>query len=172
MYTTRAKIIATLALGTLVTSIIGFTALYVFVHQQKTHFFTQSTERDKTRAQLQALQDLERTLDESKEDRLFLQNRLLEKESIIDFIALIETLAKEQGVVLTTTLAEKPLNKSFSTITMGIRIEGTYAQVMHMLKIHEALPYQSSLGTVSVVRGGEDTWSSTYELRVTQIKSL
>lgn len=157
---------------------IGAVSAYVFfffsVEKQKEKFIAERTARAEASARKEALSALMRTLDETKEERTDLFTRVLQEEDVIDLLALIETVGKEQGVVLTTnSLTVEPINATFESLVVSIDVEGPLTGVMHVLKLLEHLPYQSSVRNVQVLRNeSEEGWKSTYDVRVTKYKKI
>jgi len=148
----------------------------VFLHvvtKQKTEFTEQTAENIRAEAHHESLASLMETLEKTKDERESLTSRVLREEDVIDFLALIESLGKEQGVILSTnSLTVEPIDAVFETLIVNVGVEGSYAGVMQVLKILEHLPYQTAISGFQVTHGGEDdaTWKSTYNVRVTKFK--
>src|SRR5690606_5770932 len=100
-------------------------------------------------------------------------SRILEEEEVINFLALVETLGKEQGVELTTSaLTVQPLDNVFEYLVMNVQIKGGYESVTHLIALFENLPYQSTLGKLQIRREEGGVWIAQFELRVTKFKKV
>lgn len=114
-------------------------------------------------------------LDETSDDRSSLRSRILTEENVIDFLALIEAVGREQGVLLeTTAVAVQPIDVTFETLVVSVKVKGQYSALVQTLTLFEQLPYQLTLSGVQFVRTSEgniDQWESTYNIQVTKFKA-
>lgn len=167
------KIIATTGILFFLLCLGVFSVFLHVVTKQKTEFTEQTVENLRAEAHHDALADLMETLAKTKSERESLISRVLREEDVIDFLALIESLGDEQGVGLTTTsLTVEPIDATFETLVVNVGVEGSYAGVMQVLKILEHLPYQTAISGFQISHGGggNPTWKSTYNVRVTKFK--
>lgn len=155
------------------------TSLVVFVYaieDKKNELLEKSQEEAKQEFHRKSLTTLTEALNTSKDEREFLLARILKEEDVIEFLTLVETIGKEQGVSLTTnSLTVQPINNSFETLVVNVSVEGVYPAIMHTLKLFEHLPYQVTLTTVRLEKineGTEGVWRSLYEIRVTKFKKV
>ena len=113
-------------------------------------------------------------LEETRGERESLQKHILTQDGVIDFLTLIENIGREQMVQLkTNTIIVRPLNKTFETMVVNISVEGPYVALVKVLTLFEHVPYQVSIRNVqftNMEKEGEDVWSSTYDIEVTQFK--
>lgn len=167
----RTKIIATLGGAFLLVSIIVCAAFFFIVTQKKNSYQARSIERQETKARLESLDALTKTLEETKSEREFIRSRILTEEEVIDFLALIESLGRNQGGDLTTSsLTVSPLNTDFETLDIDIRVRGTYGAIMNILRQFENLPYQVAISAVNITKEDNDVWVSTFKIKVTKFK--
>lgn len=168
------KIIAIVGMGTLLVGLVVFTMFLRAVELHKESYVAQTKEQAELEARQVALSKLERTLEETEDERTSLLSRVLREEEVIDFLALVETLGDEQGVALSTdSLTVEPINALFEALVLGVTVRGSYEGVVQVLKILENLPYQATIAQVRLVKGSDDAgevWQSTYSLRVTKYK--
>lgn len=128
------------------------------------------------KAQYEQLASLVRLVDETAPERTELTSRVLTEEGMVDFLSLVETVAKEQGVKLTTdSLTVKDVSARFEQLDVQVSFEGSYDAVTHVLRLLEVLPYQSSIASVVVTRTevteeGADAWNAAVEFSVTKFK--
>lgn len=156
-------------------SIFLYWGFFHLVEQHKIHL----EEMRDTHARIEQNRDtftaLVARLDETRGERASLQKRLLTEEGVIDFLTLIENVGREQQVLLkTNTITIHPINEVFETVVINLSVEGAYPALVKVLTLFEYLPYQVSIRNVqfSAMEGEKkDTWSSTYDIEVTQFKS-
>ena len=123
------------------------------------------------------LASMERLVMETEAERAELAGLILKEEDVVDFLALIETLGKEQGVVFKTE-SLKPIEgkTTFDELELNLSVTGKEKNVLNMLRLLESLPYKSSVERVSFSRNGgnvEDaTWLGLFTLRVTKYKKI
>lgn len=170
----RTKIVASIGAAFLIASIGAYVFFFLSVSNHKKQFVAEGIARAEAKSRHESLSALMRTLEETQTDRQNLFTRILTEEDVIDLLALIESVGNEQGVELTTnSLTVAPINDTFETLVVDLDVKGSYASVVHVLKLMEQLPYQSSVTNVQVVRESEEGgpgWRSTYEVRVTKFK--
>lgn len=122
----------------------------------------------------QALSSLVRLVEETTTERGEIVSRILHEEDVIDFLALIEELGREQGVELnTTSLNVASVDNLYDELQISVSVTGSRASVIHMLKLFETLPYQSyiSRARISQTSGAEaNAWSGTFAVHVTKYK--
>lgn len=153
--------------------------LFAFAYEienKKSELYVKSQEEAKQELHKKSLTTLTEALDISKEEREFLLSRILKEEDVIEFLTLVETVGKEQGVSLTTnSLTVQPINSSFETLVVNISVEGAYPAIVHTLKLFERLPYQVTISTVRLEKMGDGNgslWRSAYEIRVTKFTKV
>lgn len=156
-------------------SIFLYWGFFHLVEQHKMHL----NEMRESHARIEQNRDtftaLVARLEETRSDRESLQKRLLTEEGVIDFLTLIETVGREQQVLLkTNTITTRPINEAFETVVINLSVEGTYPALVKVLTLFEYLPYQVSIRNVqfSAMEGEKKgTWTSTYDVEVTQFKT-
>lgn len=117
----------------------------------------------------------------SFEERASLRTLLLEEEKIIEFLGLIEDLAREQGVgIETSNLTVAPLG-AFEEFTLTLNLTGSYEAVLHVLKLLETVPYQSSISRLQLMQGAGSEgvasgiggeWGATVDMHITKYRNL
>jgi Tfp pilus assembly protein PilO len=152
-----------------VISVVVFVAFFITVSGQKVNHISHAQERADAKAHKESLQTLMQVLDETKTERESLFTRFVSEEEVIDFLALIESLGKEQNLELATkSLNVSPINEHFESLDIGLEIEGTYSQVMTMLSMLEELPYQVTILNVQLQQNDDKTWSGMFGINVTK----
>ncbi len=168
------KIIAAGGVSLFIVSVTAFVLFLRAVENHKVNFIEQTTARAELEAHRATLERLMRTLEDTKEERASLFSRVLKEEEVIDFLALIESLGREQGVTLATNaLTVEPIDSEFETLVVRVSVGGSYSGVMQVLKILENLPYQASVADVQLTMSegeGGALWQSSYSVRVTKFK--
>lgn len=150
-----------------------FSVFFFIVTKQKAHFHEKSVERAEIQAHQDSLTALMRTLGDTENERISLRTRIVPDEDVVDILALIESLGKEQGVILTTnSLTVAPINNLFETLVINVSVEGSYQSIIHTLKLLEHLPYQSEVGKVQMENQQGMKWNGAVEVRVTKFKKI
>ena len=146
------KIIAAVSIFIFLVSSTIFVGFAFIVYGQKVKFEEMGRTYAESKSRRESIENLTRILDETKEDRTTLISRIITEEDVIDLLSLIETLGKEQGVELeTNSLNITPFkNDFFEIIVINVNVRGSHEGVMHLLKLFEHLPYQSSISSVSI----------------------
>ena len=170
------------------TKIIGIIAILLFASSLGllvgSLLFLQKTdgELNEKRIQIAKIQNNERELtsltrlvEETAEERVLIDSYLLHEEEVIDFLALIESLGREQNVELqTTSLTVQPLNDVFDQLRINVSVTGPYSSVVHMLKLFETLPYQVTVLKTSLSQASDNSqtslWNGLFDLQVTKYK--
>lgn len=153
--------------------------LVVFFYLGESHkvtFIEKSAQDIQEKARESALEKITSTLEETKDDRLSLSSRFPREENIVDVLASIERLGKEQGVEITTnTLTISPIDTVFETLVINVGIDGSYDAIIHVLKLLEVMPYQVRVANVHLERvgeGGGSSWRASGEIRITKFKKI
>lgn len=172
----RTKIFALLGLTFFVVSVSGCVYVFNKLSEKKQTYIEQRHARAELEERGSQLALLAQKLETSESARDDLATRILTDEQVIDFLALIETLGREQGVTFETNgLKVESDDAEFERLVMRIRIEGSYDSVMHTLTIFEFLPYRSSVTDVEVryVEDGEGAglWLGEFTLHVVKFKT-
>ncbi len=169
----HTKVIATIGIAFFVMSVAICVIFFVIITQKKNSFHERSIERAETKARIESLDTLKKTMEATKDAREYIFSRILNEEEVIDFLALTESLGKEQGVTLTTdSLTVSPLNKTFETLDIGVTARGSYEGVMNVLRLFEQLPYQAVISGVTINNDGGEEWVSTFKVQVTKFKKI
>lgn len=171
MFHNNTSIIAVIGAIFLIVSISALCIFFFVVAKQKSAFVAENQERAELEARGRAVQDLMQTLTETKEERDSLNSRILKEENVITLLSLIETIAKEQGVALSTeSLTVEPINEVFETLIEDVTVQGSYTSIMQLLTLLEELPYQVSVSKVSIERETTNNWKGAFQIRVIKFK--
>ncbi len=179
MFQSNSKIIAAIGALTLLLSVSVCIFFMYTVNEKKSHYQEKLNEQDVLKAHEESLKKLSETLEETRNDRETLMTRILEEDGVIDFLYLIESAGKEQGVVLKTeSLTVTPVNETFEKLIINLSVSGEYVSVLHVLKLLEQILYQSEINKATIGRdegrGGasQGLWRGTFELSVTKFKKV
>lgn len=179
MFQNHTKIIASIGAALLLLS-AGATAFFFYlVQEEKAAYREMVVEREIVKTRQASLKKLLETLTETKDDRETLTTRILKDQEVIDFLALVESVGKEQNVTLETeSLTVQPINDAFESLVINLSVTGSYASVVHVLKLLEQVPYQSGIQKVTLARDVEreedsaNEWKGTFEIVVTKFKKV
>jgi Tfp pilus assembly protein PilO len=176
MIHTRTKIIALLSLGLLVLSLAVYAGFVFLLSKHKGALYSEQATVLSVAMQKKSLEDLVKTVEQSKNERETLRGYVLEDDRVIDLLSLIETVAAEQGATLTTSaLAVVPIDDTFETLALTVSVTGSFSNMMRVLAMIETLPQQSVISSVLFTKtekegGGE--WQGTIDLKVTKFKRI
>lgn len=171
----HTKIVALIVTSIFLLALVGFVGFGYVVGTQKVKLNEALTAAAELKMQEESLSTLVKTVESSKADRTELDSIILTEEGVIDLLTLIESLGVEQGVSLkTSTLTVSPVGDLFEALTVTVSVEGSYSAVMHITKLLETLPYQSSVPKVFLqqVEDAASQWQGTIEVRVTKFKKV
>jgi Tfp pilus assembly protein PilO len=145
------------------------------VAKQKEVYETKTMDRRSMIEREKGIVTLTEELEATKEERAFVASRILREDDVIDFLALIEGVGREQDVALqTSSLKVESIDTMFEALVVSIDITGTYDAVVHMVTLFEYLPYQVSLGKLRIRNESENenNWTASFEIRVTKFKKV
>ncbi len=110
-----------------------------------------------------SLYAIRQTLSETKDERARLDALAVSIDGAAGFIALVEGQAHSAQVALEVgSVAVTPQSGVFDELDIAYKVEGTFANCIHFLKLIESLPYASSVG--SIVLGKKDPKGSIWIL--------
>ncbi len=172
----KTKIVAGVVTAVCAVTIVFFAGALYMLSQKKEALSISVAQIATARARESELAALARLVDSTQSERVELHTRVLGEEGVIDFLSLIETLAKEQGVVLITkALTVEDAPPSFESLKVTLSLSGSNDALLHVLEILEVLPYQASVVSATVTNSGagsEDEWTADVELIVTKLKKI
>ncbi len=172
----KTKIVAGITIAVCVATIVFFVGALYMLSQKKEALGVLAAQIATAKARENELAALVRLVEGTETERLELQTRVLDEEGVIDFLSLIETLSKEQGVSLkTNTLTVSELSPLFESLNASVTLTGSNDAVLHVLEILEALPYQTAIVAASLTNDGvvdEGVWQANIDLAVTKMKKI
>lgn len=127
--------------------------------------------RSKQEGALRSVKDL---VAETTVPRQDLETYFVEKEGVVAFLELLETVGKSAGVVVTIqTVEERTLEGSDSLEELHIKLDaiGSWEDVIHFLGLLEYLPYESDMGQVVISRKDAALWRLDAGVRALKIRS-
>lgn len=169
----NTKFFALVILLVLVAAIIAYVGMVYLIETHQANLSERREAQAQAEARRSALSALVRTVENSKQEREELNARIVTEAQVIDLLSLIETIGKEQGIILTTqSLSSGPLSGSFELLTIRLSAEGDYDGIMRVIRMLEALPYQSTIQSVTLniieSEEGDVGWKGTLNLSVTK----
>jgi hypothetical protein len=173
MPTRHTKTVGIIAAMFLVVSLGILSGLLYLISATSAKYSAQQTEVAKAQVHQQELSSLARLVEASADERNKLSSYVLSDQDIINFLALLETLAKEQGVTSKIqSLKTTKLNNTFDELTLTVLVRGSYTATLRMLTLLETLPYQSYVEKVDVSRDSSALggWTGTFLLHVVKYK--
>lgn len=152
----------------LLIAIAGFSYMFITTSSQNEALKHQIETLKKEQAQEDSYRRLQRTAEESVEEREQLRKHfLLEQSDSIDFLNLVESLAPQAGVNLTTDTLKHESTDEEDWITAAFTFTGTYSDVYNFIKILENLPYLTELRTVELTENNDgSSWEAQVQVQV------
>lgn len=122
------------------------------------------------------LKNLQTLVETTSGDRELLDHYFLSKDNLVEFISLVEQLAKDAGVKvgLDNVGEEESENSQYLNLRMNISTSGSWSDVLRYIAMLENLPYVVKLDNFILQRsldGDEKTvvWSARLTLRVLMV---
>lgn len=172
----RTKILAVMSCLFCILCIFASGLFIRHVYAQKIVYAEKQLARLTLIEQEKSLDALVGALASTEHDRTFLFERILHESQLIDFIALVETIARERGATLiTNSIQVAPIDETFETLVFAIDVTGTYTNIVSLLHTFEQLPYQVDFQKIRLIRGiyaDGSEWKISFELRVTKYKKI
>jgi hypothetical protein len=119
-------------------------------------------------AKVKLYNELSRTIDESKVERLELSTYVLTEDKTSAFLTELEQMATSFGVAL-KTLSLTVVNQegAFDKLSIEFNLEGSESAVKKMLSLFETLPYHSRIESLRFAQGRNGNTEGTVKLSVT-----
>ncbi len=172
MITKHTLIVMLLSLGFCLVVIGLFAGFYYYIDSKQKQLTENTRHVAELRANSNELATLMNVVTQSAAEREKLFTYVLTEEDVIDFLALLETLAAEQGIEYKTeNINEKKHSNQFKTLTLNISAYGAYQGVVHFIALLETLPYQSSISEINLIKDNEKEpadWKVTLVLTAIQ----
>lgn len=176
MIHTRTKIIALIAAGLFLGALGAYAGFVFILSNHKETLLAERAAVADVEMQKKTLDALLKVVDDSAPEREKMREYILDDERVIDLLSLIETLAAEQGVKLTTSaLAVTPIDDTFEELGLTVAVAGPFPRIMRVLKLLESWPQQSKIPKIlftKVETEGAVEWQGTIDMRVTKFKKI
>ena len=148
---THTKIIVSVSIALLLASLSALGVFFYKLEVQKAAYQSMRAKEAEETARQAALTSLVSTFEKTREARETLSSHFLTEGEVIVLLSLIETLGRENGVLLSTDeLTVEPVNARFERLVASISVEGEYASVLKVLELLEHLPYEAQIGQVTL----------------------
>lgn len=168
----HTKMVLGISIALLLASLSTLGIFFYKLQIQKSAYESMRTADAEETARRVALTSLSATFDKTEDARTVIEHHILTESTVVDLLSLIETLGRENGVILSTDgLMVSPIDAHFEYLVATVRVEGRYASVLHMLELLEQLPYESWVENVDLVQEA-NSWSGVFEIRVLKFKSV
>lgn len=138
------------------------------VHQQGIELSKQVSTLQAEQAREQAHIQLQRTADETRDDRAQLRQYFLAQESdSIDFLNLVEQSAPQVGVALSTNSLNAVTGANDATwIETSFTFQGERAAVDRFITLLETVPYVSQVMSLQVQARTSTEWQANVVMRI------
>ena len=172
MIQTRTKIITSVSVLFFLMCLCAGSVFLYSLSKERKQYDEKRVERAQNQEREKTLNSLTESLEKTKDARASLRTRFLKEEDIINFLTLVETLGKEQSVMLkTSNLNIKPINETFEDLVLNVTMGGEFETLLHTIALFENLPYQTSITSMQISKSEDATenpWNVTFELHVTK----
>ena len=105
---------------------------------------------------------------DTEEDRIKLSSYFVSKDAVVSFIEELESLSRQANVVLSIDSPlegkDTPMSKQIY-LRFNVRAEGRFQDVMHFVRLTEALPYKIFVDHVALSSAGK-IWIGTVSFRL------
>jgi len=175
MLTKQTKIIGGVSLLVLALSAAALFVIMSSISSEQEKFLIKQSEAAVVHLQEKELSSLVRLVEGSAEEREELSLYVLNDDDVIDFLALVGDVAKEQGASIEIkSIEEEALNESFDELKIRIFFEGRHESVLKTLTLLESLPYQSRVTLADMksvsAEGSIDHWEGGVTVYVIKYK--
>lgn len=172
MVHTHTKVIVSISIALLLASMTVFAVFFYKLETQKDAYETMRTEESERVARIASLTSLLETLDATNSERETIAEHVLAEDGVVDLLALIEALGREQNVLLSTeTLTVEPINARFEELVATISVEGRYESVMRTFELLALLPYETRVQSASLQQTANN-WRGMFDIRILKFKSI
>ncbi len=172
----NTKIITSISIGLFLMSIIVGGFFLSLLSKQKVYFENLIDKQKEEQEHRRSLLVLSESIAKNAEDRMSLQSRVIPEEGVIGFLSFIESLGKEQSVVLTTqSISVEPISAMFESLVIHISLQGPYESIIRTVKLLERIPYQATIYNLQIhkeSKGGDTLWGGSLELKVTKFTKI
>ena len=152
--THKAKIILIFAVVYMLVSVAAFSLVTFEVDRVGGKLEERVTVVANRYAEEKKFSELNQLIEDTANDRDELGLYILSEKDTISFLAEVEKIGVEQGVVLETNSLNKIENKDkVDELEVSFSVAGDESLVMRMLDILESLPYESRLTSMVLNRG-------------------
>jgi Tfp pilus assembly protein PilO len=156
----------------LLASVTVCVVFFYKLETQKDAYETMRMEESERVARIASLTSLLETLDATNSERETIAEHVLAEDGVVDLLALIETLGREQDVLLSTeTLTIAPINARFEELVATISVEGRYESVMRTFELLTLLPYETRIQSANLQQT-TNNWRGVFDIRILKFKSI
>lgn len=129
---------------------------YEYMQIQTVNQNTASVETDlyTEESSLESFRQLAKTASNIKGDSDKANTFFIKREEVVNFLDVIEGVASSTGATVTVESVNDKKDKDQAFVTVDIKIEGSYKNVYHTIRVLEQLPYQSEIESVDMGLSG------------------
>lgn len=167
--TKGTKSIVVVAITLSLVALAVFVVLWLQLSDTREQLSEQIASLQTERQQEEDRVQLQRTANETADEREMLAGYFLAKESeSIDFLNYIESVAPQAGVQLSTTDLQVVEGESETVdwLQVNFKYDGTREAVLRFTEVLETAPYISSLESVNMRSLSSDTWTASVVMKV------
>ncbi len=147
--------------------VYGFLFYTIKSHTETSSKLTQTLELDQGRNQ--RFDEIENTIKNIEDRAERLEGYTLEKDNIVEFLSLLEGVAREQGVLIGVEIKENETKKGSNKGSLGLTytFSGRWNSVQNFLAMIENLPYTITMEAVSIRKEGSGGgWGGTVRFQI------
>jgi len=140
----RHYVLLLIAIVTLIAVSVGYYVIYKQTKKQANYYVSASNEIDNEHSKKQVEIDMQKIHDDTKEERLRLNELIIKEENVVKFIELIEKVGEDSN----TKLELSTITKESEKVKAKIIASGTWGNVMMALGMLENLPLSTVISNL------------------------
>ncbi len=161
-----------MSIALLLASLTVFCVFFYKLETQKDAYETMRVEESERVARIASLTSLLETLDATDSEREIIAEHVLPEDGVVNLLALIETIGREQDVLLSTeTLTVESVSTRFEELIATISVEGRYESVMRTFELLALLPYETRIQSANLQQTANN-WRAVFDMRILKFKSI
>lgn len=154
-------------------SVASYAALWYLIGDRLERAAAQNILRAQSLARGLELSALEKMITDTHADRMRLVDFVVTDDKLTEFLALVESTVRSQGLEASTRAVEIEAGTGgpFEMLKLTIAADGDYEALKRLIVLLETMPYQIDMRSVSLSRGSANSWSGVFMFAVTKLRT-
>lgn len=161
--TTNVRLIIASVVCLAVLTGVGVLVYIISSHMQATQQLAADLDREVAReAQLRSIEKL---VGDVSDERAAIEAQFVSAENVVSFIDRVEALNRDiaADIAISSVTEQQPSADGIGSISMQLRVAGSWQSVLQAIALIETLPVATRLGSVSLT-GSENGWVSNFTI--------